>query len=444
MVIVDTELERRHSEGRPVRVALVGAGYMGRGVALHVVTGMIGMRLVAISNRTIAGAERAYREAGVTSPRFVESVAQLEDAVAAGAYAITDDAMLLCQAEGIDAVILASNDIEFGAAVALEAIRHGKHVILMDAELDSTVGPVLKVYADRAGVVITYTDGDEPGVAMNLYRFVKSIGCRPVLAGNIKGFIDRYRTPETQAAFAAKVHQKPPMITSFADGTKLSMETTILANATGLKVARRGMYGYQCSHVKDILTLFPAEQLLEQGLVDYALGAEPGSGVFVVGYNEHPVLQQYMSFFKMGDGPLYLFYTPFHLPHLQVALTAARAVLFRDPTVTPQGAPVCDVITVAKRDLKAGEVLDGIGGFTCYGTIVNSEECQAGNLLPMALSRGCRLIRAVSRDSALSYADVVLPGGRLVDQLRGEQDALFTRQRQPRPEPIPEAQTTSP
>jgi predicted homoserine dehydrogenase-like protein len=281
------------------------------------------------------------------------------------------------------------------------------------------------VYADRAGVVFTDTDGDEPGVAMNLYRFVKTIGYRPLLAGNVKGFIDPYRTPETQRAFAERYNQKPPMITSFADGTKLSMEAAILCNATGLKVDKRGMHGYPCGHVKEIMNLFPVERLLEGGLVDYTLGAEPHTGAFVVGYSDHPIKQQYMRYFKMGDGPLYLFYTPYHLPHIQLSMTVARAVLFHDPTVTPIGAPVVDVLAIAKRDLNAGEVLDGIGGFTCYGAIDNAEVSHAGDLLPMGLSHGCRVKRDIPKDQAISYADVELPANRLADRLRAEQNVYF-------------------
>jgi predicted homoserine dehydrogenase-like protein len=187
MIIVDKALEKRDQEGNPIRAAMVGAGYMGRGIALQIVTATTGMKLVAISNRTLLEAERAYRQAGVDSVRAVETVAQLEAAVAQGQYAITDDAMLLCQAGNIDAVIEVTGTIEFGVHVALKAIEHGKHVILMNAELDATIGPILKVYADRTGVVITNSDGDQPGVIMNLYRFVKAIGWQPVLAGNIKG-----------------------------------------------------------------------------------------------------------------------------------------------------------------------------------------------------------------------------------------------------------------
>jgi predicted homoserine dehydrogenase-like protein len=132
-----------------------------------------------------------------------------------------------------------------------------------------------------------------------------------------------------------------------------------------------------------------------------------------------------MQVFKIADGPLYVFYTPYHLPHLEVPLTVARAVLFQDAAVTPLGGPVCDVITLAKRNLKAGEILDGIGGFTCYGTLDNSNVCQAENLLPMGLSEGCRLKRDISRDQAIAYADVELPVDRLCDKLRTEQNTYF-------------------
>jgi len=425
VIIVDTALEKRHQEDNPVRVAMVGAGFMGRGVALQILTAIKGMRLVAISNRTLSEAERAYREAGADSVVQVDTVAQLEQAILRERYAISDDAALLCQAEGIDAVLEVTGEVEYGAQVALDAIKHRKHVILMNAEVDATVGPILKVYADRAGVVISNADGDQPGVIMNLYRFVKSIGCHPVLAGNIKGLQDPYRTPDTQRDYARRHHQKPRMVTSFADGTKISLEMAIVANATGFKAGRRGMYGPSCTDVKEAADLFPMDQLMNGGLVDYVLGAEPSPGVFVLGYNEDPAKQHYLSYLKMGSGPLYTFYTPYHLCHLEVPLTVARAVLFQDAAVTPIASPVCDVVTVAKRDLKAGETLDGIGGFTCYGVLDNSDVCQKENLLPMGLAEGCRLKADVPKDQVLTNADVSFPEGRLCDKLRAEQNLYF-------------------
>jgi predicted homoserine dehydrogenase-like protein len=425
MIIVDTALKRRAAEGRPVRAAIVGAGYMGRGVALQIESGIEGMTLVGIASRTLASAQRAFAEAGVSQWTEATTADAVTSAIASGHRVVTEDAGLLCRADDIEVIIEVTGTVEHGAQVALDAIDAGKHVVLVNAELDATIGPILKRYADKAGVVLSNADGDEPGVIMNLFRFVSTIGYRPVLVGNLKGFFDPRRNPETQRGFATATGQEAKMVTSFADGTKLSMETCIVANATGFKVGRRGMLGPSPAHVKDVMEHFDGDTLLENGLVDYVLGAEPGSGAFVVGYNEHPIKQQYMSYFKMGDGPFYVFYRPFHLPHLEAPLTAARAVLFHDAAVAPLAGPACDVITIAKRDLHAGETLDGIGGFLTYGTIENYAVSRAENLLPMGLSEGCRLLRDVEMDQPVGYADVELPEGRLADKLRGELVAAF-------------------
>jgi predicted homoserine dehydrogenase-like protein len=425
MIIVDQALERREQEHNPVRIGLIGAGYMGRAIALQILRSMVGMDVVAISNRTVEAGERAFREADVDDAEHVSTQHDLDRAIAAGHRVFTDDPFLLCRATDIDAIVEVTGEVEAAAHVVTAAIEHAKHVVLVNAELDATVGPILKQYAERAGVVLTNADGDEPGVTMNLFRFVRTIGYRPVMAGNVKGFLDNHRTPETQQAFAAQHEQRVKMVTSFADGTKLAMEAAVLANGTGLRIGTRGMDGYRCDHVKDVLDLYSVDDLLEGGRVDYVLGAEPGSGGFVVGYNDHPEKQKYMKYFKMGEGPLYLFYRPFHLTHLEAPLSIARAVLFSDATITPRGGPVADVLTMAKRDLAAGEVLDGIGGFTCYGVIDNVETTTAEGLLPMGLADGCRLVHDVPADQPITYPDVELPQGRLADELRAEQHAHF-------------------
>ena len=425
MIILDKALADLERRNKPIRVAMVGAGYMGRGLAVQIARYTRGMQLVAIANRTVSEAERAYREAGVDSVSHVDSRPALEQAIASGKCSVTDDAQLVCQADGVDAVIEVTGEIEFGAHVVMTAIEHGKHVMLMNAELDATLGPILKVYADKAGVVITNADGDQPGVIMNLFRYVEGIGCRPVLAGNMKGLQDAYRTPETQKGFAEKYGQKAHMVTSFADGSKISMEMAVVANATGFRVAQRGMLGPSCSHVNEAVDKFPTERLLEGGIVDYVLGAQPGGGVFVIGYNEDKIQQGYLNYYKMGEGPFYVFYVPYHLCHFEAPMSVARAVLYGDATTAPLGGPVVEVVTAAKKDMKAGELLDGIGKFTSYGLAENSDVCREQNLLPMGLSEGCRLKRDVSRDEVLRYADIELPAGRLADRLRQEQEEYF-------------------
>lgn len=425
MIIVDTALKKRLAEGKPVQVALVAAGYMGRAITREIIKAFPGLRLAVIANRTVDQAERAYREAGAAAVRAVSTPAELDKAIREGAYAVTDNPSVVCRSSAIEAVIETSGDVEFGSQVSLEALENGKHVVLMNAEVDAAVGPILKVHADRNNAVYTYTDGDEPGVAMNLFRFVDSIGYKPVMLGQIKGFLNRYRNPDTQREFAAKHKQKPAMVASFADGSKLALESAIMGNATGFKPAKLGMHGHECKHVKDLLQHFKPEDFAQGGIVDFVLGAEPHTGAFVMGYNDDPVLRQYMAYFKFGDGPLYMFYTPYHLPHLQLPHSVARAVLFQDPTLTPRGAPVCDAIAYAKRDLKAGEILDGMGGYTNYGLVDTYENSVAQDGLPMSLSVGCTLVRDVAKDAPLSYADVRLPAGRTCDRLRAEQTAHF-------------------
>jgi predicted homoserine dehydrogenase-like protein len=429
MMIIDKALQQRADENNPIRVAMVGAGFMARGIALQIFTAVPGMKVVAISNRNLDGARRAYLGAGVTDVSSAESLDQLEDAIRRGRYAVTEDPLLLCRAEAVDAVIEVTGTVELGARVALEAIKHRKHVILMNAELDGTVGPILKVHADKAGVVITNCDGDQPGVIMNLYRFVKGIGVRPVLCGNIKGLHDPYRNPTTQEGFARQWKQKPHMVTSFADGTKVSFEQAIVANATGMRVAKRGMYGPTVAPgtpIQEAVSAYPLEVLTEgPGIVDYVVGAVPGPGVFVLGTHSHPTQQHYLNLYKLGAGPLYCFYTPYHLCHFEVPNTVARAVLFGDAAITPLSELLVEVVTTAKIDLKAGAVLDGMGFYTTYGQCENADIAKTQRLLPIGIAEGCRLKKDIPRDQVVTYADVELPRHRLCDDLRAEQQSHF-------------------
>ncbi len=426
MQIVDTALAKRAAENKPIRVALVGAGFAARTSALQILTAARGMKLVAIANRTLSKAERAYRDGGVQDPVRVSSVADLEKSIEQGKFAVTDDPLLVCKAGQIDAIIEATGNCEIGTEVAFEAIKNGKHVILMSAEVDASVGPILKVYADKAGVIITYTDGDEPGVAMNLFRFVDDIGYKPVMIGQVKGFLDHYRNPDTQTELANKLGQNPAILASFADGSKLALEAALTGNATGFVPQIRGMHGHKCTHVKELLTKFQHDDFANGGLVEYTLGtSEPNTGAFVICYNDNPLKRDLMAYLKMGNGPYYCFYTPYHLPPMQVQHSVARAVLFSDATIAPKGAPVCDSVSYAKRDLKAGEVLDGMGGFCAYGLVERYDLCQRENFLPIAISLNCRLKHGVAKDQPLRYSDVELPGDRLCDRLRIEQAAYF-------------------
>jgi predicted homoserine dehydrogenase-like protein len=429
MIIVDKALERRQEAGKPIRVGMIGAGFMGRGVALNMIHSTPGMQLVVISNRNLDGAKRAYREAGVETFVTAETVDQVDEAVLQGKLVVTEDSSLLTRAEHIDAVVEVTGDVTFGAEVILDAIRHRKHVITMNAEVDATVGPYLKVLADRERVIYTGADGDQPGVIINLYRFVIGIGVKPVLCGNIKGLHDPYRNPTTQEAFAKKWGQKTHMVTSFADGSKISFEQAIVANATGMRVAKRGMHGPTVpsgTPIDGAVDWYPIEDLLEgPGIVDYVVGAVPAPGVFVLGTHDHPAQKHYLNLYKLGEGPLYVFYRPYHLCHFEVPSSVARAVLFDDATIAPIGPPMVEVVAAAKTDLRAGDVLDGIGYYMTYGLAENADTTIKENLLPIGIAGNCRLRRDIVKDQVLTYDDVELPEGRLIDQLRQEQQAYF-------------------
>lgn len=428
MHLIDTELAKREANGQPVRVALTGGGYMARCIALQFVTAVKGMKLVAICNRTIDKARDAYALGGVTDVTSIDTVVEMEKSVNDGRYAITSNPECITHAGNIDVIIEATGHVEYGTRVCHDALKNGKHAVLIGAEVDASVGPILKTIADSTGTVITYTDGDEPGVAMNLVRFVDSMGYKPVLVGQMKGFLDRYRNPATQKELATKLGQNPAVLACFADGSKLALEAAIMGNATGFVPQVRGMKGYPCAHVNDMLKSFTPDDFANEGLVEYSLGAAPHTGAFVICHNDHPEKRKLMAYLKMGEGPLYMFYQPYHLPPWQIAHAVARAAIFKDATITPRGAPVCDTVSYAKRDLKAGERLDGMGGFACYGMVDRYTTCQRENALPIAVSLDCVLKRDIAKDQPLSYEVVELPKDRLVDRLRAEQVARFAVQ----------------
>lgn len=427
MFFVDAALKAREEEGRPIRVGMIGAGAMARGLAMQINQSIAGMRLVAIANRTVASAQKAYEESGESKVIIAETLADLENAILSNTAAVVQDPLLLAEAEAIDVIVEITGTIEFALKSVLSAIKHGKHVVLMNAELDGTLGPILKVYADKAGVILTACDGDQPGVEMNLYRFVKSIGLTPLVCGSMKGMLDHYRTPETQAKFAKQWDQGVHMVTSFADGTKVSFEQAIVANGTGMTIAQRGMLGYEHrDHIDKMVNMYDVDQLKELGgIVEYAIGTVPGPGVYVFATQDNPIHQRYLNLYKLGEGPLYSFYTPYHLCYFEVPNSIARVALFNDVVLAPEGAPKVDVVATAKRNLAEGETLDGIGGFTCYGQCEKAHLAYQQKLLPMGLIKDCKLKRAVSQDTVLTYDDVIFPEGRICDQLREEQNEHF-------------------
>jgi len=427
MLLVDRALQERQEQGRPIRVGIVGAGFMSQGLANQIAHSTPGMRVTAVSNRKPEKALNVLRYAGFDDARLVNTESDLDHEIEAGRPAATEDALLIARSEHVDVVVDATGSVEFGAHLALEAFKHGKDVVLLNAEIDGTIGPILQVYARKYGVILSACEGDEPGVQMNLYRWVKGLGLIPRVIGNIKGLQDPYRNPTTQKGFAERWGQNPAMVTSFADGSKISFEQAIVANATGFKVKSRGMsrgLEYR-GDVMKIGEVYDIDQLRELGgIVDYVVGT-PLTKVYVLAEHADPKQRHYLNLYKMGEGPLYSFFTPYHLVHFEVPNAIARVALFRDEIAPPLGGPVVEVCAVAKRDLKAGEVLDNSGMYMTYGEAVNVEEMCARRYLPEGLVEGCKLSADIKQDTVITYDNVVLPPDRLADRLRAEQYRHF-------------------
>src|SRR4051794_27890501 len=427
MVIVDNALKQRAAEGRPVRVGILGTGFMARGLANRIVNGPAGMVVVAVDGRKPERAKELYAYCGLSDVNEASRQNDLEQAIRSKRPVITEDAFLMARAEGIDLLVDTTGSVQFGAQVILEAFKHGKDVVLMNAEIDATIGPILQVYAERHGVILSACEGDEPGVQINLHRWVKGLGLTPRVIGNVKGLQDPYRTPTTQKSFADKWGQNPAMVTSFADGSKISFEQAIVANATGFVVKSRGMsrgLEYR-DDVMKIGQLYDVDELRRVGgIVDYVVGT-PLTKVYCLAEHPDPKQQHYLNLYKMGDGPLYSFFLPYHLVHFEVPNAIARVALFRDPVAKPIGGPVVEVCAVAKRDLKAGETLDDYGMYMTYGEAVNADEMCGGRYLPEGLVEGCVLNKDIPKDAVISYRDVTLPPNRLADQLRAEQYRVF-------------------
>lgn len=427
MIIIDELLNARERDGKPIRVGILGAGFMAQGLTNQIVNSVLGMQVVAIYSRKPQRALSVFNYAGRKNAVEASTQSELEEAIRVNRPVFTEDAFLLAHSEQIDVLVDVTGSVEFGARTILEAFKFKKDFVLMNAEVDATIGPILQTYAAKAGRILSACDGDEPGCQINLYRWVKGLGLTPRVLGNVKGLQDRYRTPATQKGFAEKWGQNPAMVTSFADGTKANFEAAIVANATGFLVKSQGMsrgLEYR-GDVMELGWLYDIEELRALGgIVDYTVGT-PLTKVYCLAEHSDPKQRHYLNLYKMGEGPLYSFFTPYHLVHFEVPNTIARVALLRDSIAKPLGGPVVEVCAVAKRDLEAGEVLDDYGNYMTYGETVNAEEMCEKRYLPEGLVEGCTLKRAIKKDVALTYGDVELPAGRLADRLRAEQYRVF-------------------
>ncbi len=424
MDILD-RLHARERDGHPIRVAVVGAGQMGSGLA-HQMARLPGLRLAAVCDVILDRAAAAAARAGVAAEpaTCAEDVRRL---LAEGRAVVAPDALWLAQGSEVDVFVDATGEPEAAARLALAAIARRTPFVTMTVEADATVGPLLAWLARSAGAVYTVGAGDEPSVLCEMVEFARTIGFEVVCAGKGKNNrLDRTATPESVAAEAAARGMSPRMLAAFVDGTKTMVEMAALANATGLRPDCPGMHGPQAD-LRDVLRTFVPEAdggiLGQRGVVDYAIG-DVAPGVFLVVATPSEPIRRDLAYLKMGEGPYYLLSRPYHLASLEVPLSVARAVLRGEPTMTAAGPPRAECVAVAKRDLHAGDVLDGIGGRMAYGLIETAEQAARAGAVPIGLVRGARLRRDVARGAALTREDVVLDETLTIVHLRRLQETL--------------------
>ena len=390
-------LERLSLLDKPMRVGIIGAGAMGKGLTYQ--CGITpGLECVALADLVIDKAIACAAALG-RPYRVATSAAEMHEVITKGLLAVCVDGLLVATCEAVDVVVEASSAIVPGARFVMAALETAKPVVLMNAEIDLTFGPYFVKLAGDKGTVCTSCDGDQYGVIKHLVDELTLWGFELVMAGNIKGFLNRDANPTNIIPEADKRNLDYKMCTAYTDGTKLGIEMALLANALGLHTDVPGMHGPRAAHVKDALTLFDLESMWEgrEGVVDYLLGAEPNCGVFALGYCDNPYQQQMLAYYKMGPGPFYVFYRPYHLCHVEAMASIARAVLDNEMLLEPKGGFRTNVYAYAKRDLKSGEELDGVGGFTCYGMIENCGPSWPEEGLPICLSEGLRLNRQVRK-----------------------------------------------
>jgi len=441
--MIQKKLLKRLAEDRPIQVAWVGAGRMNTGAICQTFL-MKGIRNAVICDIRKETAARAFEINGVKSSDIVFSntASEINDAIKARKYVVTEDSAILQELE-LDCIVEGTGNPDVGSQVAYRAIQAGKNIIMLNVEADVVVGPILHQMAKRAGVVYSVSSGDEPGLITELVDRWGGLGFEIVAVGKTPaslGKMDRYANPGTLAQEAKDLKINPHFLVTFRDATKTAIEMACISNATGLVPDKRGMHG-PVAGVEEMAKIFRLKSeggiLNRRGVIDYAvpLKKSDGSidfvnsvtpGVFVVARTTHPQIQEDLKYFDVVHTDDYFtFYTPYHLVTNEIPLSIVWAVEDKEPTVVPEYGLLTEVIGRAKKDMNAGESIDGGGGFTVYAENDLAVATKKENLVPFGLLDGAKLVKSVKKDQEISYDMVELKTDTMIYHLRKMQDKLI-------------------
>ena len=419
------ELEEKHKN---IEVAIIGAGLMGKGMVSQMML-VKGMKPSIVVSNKVSDAIEAYGLAGVPREDIVavRSLTEMNLAMERGKYVVCEDLGLATKSNLADVVVDATGVPNTGAIIASEAIENRKHVIMLNIEADVVVGPILNKMAREAGVVYSGTAGDEPGAVKEIFDFAKATGFEILAIGKGKNNpIDYDATPDNVRDRALESGLKPLRLTSFVDGTNTMVEMAAMANSTGFTPDIAGGHG-PSTRVEDLPRVYSLKEnggiLNRYKIVDYAHGIAPG--VFVIVTSSLPQVHREMKFLKMGDGPNYVLYRPYHLTSLETPISIAKAYFYKEATIAPlYDYPVAEVVAVAKKDLKEGENLDGIGEYTSLGRIYTYEEARERKLVPIGLiNHRARARRDIKKGQLITYDMVSLDRTSEIYSLRQRQEA---------------------
>lgn len=410
------KLEER--EESPISIGLIGLGQMGKGFLAQTLN-ISFVKVNVVCDIDITKATQTLTDLGFTKEgiEIVSSGAEAEAAIKRGKIALTSDASMVAKIPSIEIILEATGIPKVAALNAFTAIQYKKHIVLLTVEADVVVGRILRKMAESAGVVYTVADGDEPGVTKKLYDMAVSLGFDIVAAGKGKNNpLNTSITPDELLEEANMKKMNPRMLCSFVDGTKTAVEMTALSNATGLMPDIRGMHGPKCSlkELSKILSLKEQGGILSNpGVVEYCRGVAPG--VFVIVTTENKFIKDELEYLHMGPGPNYTLYRPFHLTSLETLTSIYRAVLYKEPTIVPLYKPYSDTVAVAKKDLKKGEIIDGIGGFTVYGVIEKHEIVKHSNFVPISLIEGATVLSDIPKGTIITFNQIKLQENALLN-----------------------------
>lgn len=424
-------LEQRVKDNNDLKVAIVGAGQMGEGMACQIEL-IDGMKCIAIADIDIEAARKAFDAAEITnssSPVAVEvkTTAEAEKALQNNHRIYTNDYTIFTSLKDVDIIVESTGIPEIGAQVAEECIKAKKHILQMNVETDATVGYILRKKANEAGIIYTLTCGDEPGAIMELYDFAKSLGFEVTCVGKGKNNpLNRDTNPDMVKDIAKEKKMNPKMLASFMDGTKTMVELTSIGNAIGFKPDVFGGHGPNSTPKTLPQVFIPKEEggvfTHKKGVVDFAVGVAPG--VFVIFTTKNEKILRDLKYHSMGDGPYYALFRPYHMCNLETPVSILRAVDKKETTLATDRIPTIDAVAVAKKDLQIGDKLDVLGGFTVYGMIEEAETSLKKNMLPIGLAPGAVMVKSVKKGDILTYEDVKLDETQSIVKLRKEQDIL--------------------